>query len=195
MIVAIATVNGGLEKSLLADNLATLRTRVGRKVLLIDIDPQQTSFNWRNMRCAAAAKPTVPAPAISGKGVQPVLENLAFRYDDYIIDTQARDRLASSSALVAARIVNISLREERPDVVHRATLAKRIDMARLFNPGLKVMFVRVYTFPKRVGSAPTIIDALLATIPSATLASVIIHNNSSLRSAFAGGLPASEYGR
>lgn len=195
MIIAIVNESGGIEKSYLANNLAASRTQAGRKVLLIDADPKQSSLKWSTRRCAAGVKREFTARAVSGKGLQPVIENLAYRFDDFIIDTEARDCLASRSALMVANIVIILLREGQTNAARQDLLSKHIAMARLYNPGLKVMFVRIFFDPEGVDPAPRMNHCALSTIPSATLATAVIHVSSSLRSAYACGLSVAEYCR
>ncbi len=54
MIVAIANQSGGAGKTVVANCLALLRARSGRRVILIDTDPCQASRRW-NQDCAAVA--------------------------------------------------------------------------------------------------------------------------------------------
>jgi len=45
MILAIGAVKGGVGKSLIATNLAVLRSSLGKKVLLVDADEQATTIS------------------------------------------------------------------------------------------------------------------------------------------------------
>lgn len=193
MIITIANEKGGVEKSILANNLAALRAIDGRNVLLIDADPQKSSFTWSSERSAAGIKPKVPARAINGKGLQPKLENLTPRYNDIVIDTEGRDSMGSRSALIAARLVIIPIQPDQMDPASEKNLIARIDMARLFNPSLRVLFVIACA-----KDAPSIqefaaVRLLVAKITAATLANTVIHEQAAIHSAFDEGLSISEY--
>jgi chromosome partitioning protein len=193
MIIAIANENDGAEKSILASSLAALRALASRKVLLIDADPCKLSLTWSSKRDDAGVRPKVSACAISGKGLQPELENLIPRYDDIVIDTEARDCLASRSALVAARIVIIPVRAGQIDQANQQKLIKRLETARIFNPRLRVLFVITCAH-----TSPSMEDfvaarAFAAKIALAKLADTVIHERTALHEAFDRGRCISEY--
>lgn len=52
MILTIGAVKGGVGKSLIATNLAVLRSSLGNKVLLVDADEQATTISWADQRTA-----------------------------------------------------------------------------------------------------------------------------------------------
>jgi chromosome partitioning protein len=193
MIITIANEKGGIEKSILADNLAALRAMDGRNVLLLDADPQKFSLTWSGERGAAGIMPKVPARAISGKGLQPELENLTLRYNDIVIDTEGRDSMGSRSALALARIVIIPIRPDQIDLASEKKLIARIDTARLSNPRLRVLFVIACV--KDDPSVQEIANArsLVAKVTAATLADAVIHEQTAILCAFKEGLSVSEY--
>jgi chromosome partitioning protein len=193
MIVTIANEKGGAEKSILANNLAALCALDGRNVLLIDADPHETSLTWSSERSAAGIKPKVPARAISGKGLQPELENLAPRYNDIVIDTEGRDSLGSRSALIAARVVIIPVQPDQMDSASEEKLIARIDAARLFNPSLRVLFVIAGVKDDPSMGDLAAVRSLVAKIRAATLADMVIHEQAAIRNAFGKGLSMSEY--
>ncbi|WP_327075900.1 cobyrinic acid ac-diamide synthase [Janthinobacterium sp. CG_S6] len=124
-----------MDKSMLAGRLAAARALAGRKVLLLDADPRR-----RALECCAA-RPKLVARAISAKGLRPELEHLVNCYHDIVIDSEARDSLASRSALIAARAVVVPLDPARDDAAGEDLLIRRIGRARMFNPGLRVLLV------------------------------------------------------
>jgi len=50
MIITVASSSEGVGKSIIAVNVAVLRALVGRSVLLLDIDPKKSSFEWSKQR-------------------------------------------------------------------------------------------------------------------------------------------------
>ncbi len=193
MIITIANEKGGTEKSILANNLATLRAMDGRIVLLVDADPQKSSLTWSSERSAAGIKPKVPARAISGKGLQPELENLTLRYNDIVIDTEGRDSMGSRSALIAARIVIIPIQPDQMDPASEKKLIMRIDKARLVNPRLRVLFVIACVQDDPSLQELASVRSLVAKVAAATLANTVIHEQAAIRCAFDEGLSISEY--
>jgi len=147
MIVAIA--NQGTGRSKVADHLAALRSRSGRKVLLLGSTPQ--------------------------KGLQSELEKLQQHYQDIFIDTEGRDTLDSRSALIAARLAVVPVHVDEVDLGSQYKLIDRLNSARMFNPGLRVVFVIIggATDPDRDEMAA--VRAYVSQVMSASLAGTVIH--------------------
>ncbi|MFZ4873478.1 cobyrinic acid ac-diamide synthase [Janthinobacterium sp. Mn2066] len=129
-----------MEKSILAarlaSSLAALRAQAGRKVLLLDADPRHGALD----QAQAAGEPALAhltARPISAKGLQPELEHLVNCYHDIVIDSEARDSLGSRSAMIAARVLVVSV----DGLADEANLVRRIAHARSINPGLRVLLV------------------------------------------------------
>ena len=117
MIIAIANQDGcGPGQALVASHLAQLRARSGCKVKLLDASTASTA---------------------TGRTLPDRLESLHQRYRDIVIDTGGQDTLASRAALIAARLVVVPL---APDPSSRQQLTTRLDAARMFNPGLRVLY-------------------------------------------------------
>ena len=158
MIVAIANQDGGSGKTVIANHLAQLRIRSGRKVMLVD---------------AARA-------ATAGKLVTD-LELLRARYNDIVIDTEGRDTAASRAALIAARLaivpIDVPVTPQQVDLASQYKLIARLNTARMFNPGLRVLFVLVADHPTDEECAA--VRAYTARVMSATLASTVIHGEAS----------------
>lgn len=173
MIVAIANQNGGAGKTIIANNLALLRTRSGRKVMLVDTDPRGASCAWCGELAAAGVQPRVAARAITGRTLVHDLELLRTRYNDIVIDTEGRDTVESRAALIAARLVVVPVTPEQADLSSQYKLIARLNCARMFNPGLRVLFVLVAEDPSEAERAA--VRAYAARVMSATLASTILH--------------------
>lgn len=192
MIVAIANEHAASGKSVLAENLAALCALAGRKVLLVDIASQRKSFLWSVERGSAGIVPKVPVRAICGKGLQPKLENLSLRYKDIVIDTEGRDSMGSRSALIAARVVVIPMRARQIDLGRQETLIRRVQAARVFNPGLRVLVVISRAEHDISAKDVNAVKGFAARIPSAVLIETIIHEEAALCEAFDEGLSIPE---
>ncbi|HTD06823.1 cobyrinic acid ac-diamide synthase [Undibacterium sp.] len=192
MIVTIANESGGATKSILADNLAALRTMAGRKVLLLDNDPQHPSVNWSCERQVSGNHPPVAARPITGKGLQPELENLAYRYNDIVIDTESRDSLGSRSALTAAHVVIIPVDLDLLEKMNEEKMLARIGTARQFKPRLRILVVITCSEPLPCGQRIAIVRNFASKIAGAQLFPIVIHSGRALRQAFRDGLSICE---
>lgn len=120
MIIAIASQCGA--QASVASHLAQLRARCGCKVKLLDAG--STS-------------------AASGRTLPDQLESLRNRYHDIVIDTGGEDTLESRAALIAARLVVVPVTPGQPGQPGQQQLTSRLDTARMFNPGLRVLYAAI----------------------------------------------------
>jgi chromosome partitioning protein len=177
MIIAIANQHGGCAKSVVANSLAMLRARAGRKVLLLDADPRQDATACNGRRGGAGAQLAVRSGA--GRNLQEELERLRRHYNDILIDTEGRDTLVSRSALIAARLVLVPVAPDQADLASQYKLIARLNSARMFNPGLRVLFVAYGGAADLTQDELAAIRAYAARVMSATLASIVIHEHCS----------------
>ncbi|RSZ59416.1 cobyrinic acid ac-diamide synthase [Massilia atriviolacea] len=175
MIVAIACPHGDPGRTVLANNLAVLRARSGRKVCLVDTDPQRPSFMWGCARSAAGVRPPVPARALGGRSLPEDLAQMSERYHDILISTEARDTHDSRSALIAARLVLVPVQPGQVDLATQYKLIARLNCARMFNPGLRVLFVVVGGADGPDAAELAAVRAYASRVMSATLAATVIH--------------------
>jgi chromosome partitioning protein len=174
VIVAIASPGGAAGQAIVANNLALLRARAGRRVLLLDTGPRAASCAWCSEMAAAGVKPRVAARAISGRALLDELELLRTRYNDIVIDTEGRDTADSRAALIAARLAVVPVTPGQVDLGSQYQLIARLNSARMFNPGLRVLFVLVGVDGAPSDEERAAVRAFAARVMSATLASAII---------------------
>ncbi|WP_284948341.1 ParA family partition ATPase [Acidisoma cladoniae] len=112
MIIAVVNQKGGAGKTTLALNLAAASAAQGKRVLLIDADPQQTAQDWAAIR-------TEPPPFQVIGLTKPVLHRdlpaMAADYDMTIIDGAPRSYEATRSAIGAADVVLIPVQPSGAD--------------------------------------------------------------------------------
>jgi chromosome partitioning protein len=112
VITAIVTQKGGAGKTTIALNMAAALASDGRKVLLVDADPQQTAQDW------AAIRSTPPPFQVIGLS-KPILHRdlpkLARDYDEVIIDGAPRNYEVARSAIAAADLVLIPVQPSGAD--------------------------------------------------------------------------------
>jgi len=159
----------------LAANLALLRGRHGRKVCLLDASPEQMCARWSLERARSRLRPTVTAAAVSGGGFADTLERLAARHDDIVIATDGADSPECRRALIAARVALVPLAPEHVDAAAGRELVTRLDNARMFNPGLRVLFVTVGGERDPPPAAQAGVCAYADRMPTAGVAAAIVH--------------------
>lgn len=129
-IVCIANTKGGTSKSTLTTNLGAWLANQGKRVALLDADPQATTKGWldrRNKFQADAAK--VQAFCVEGDVYNPS-RDLAQVYDEVIVDTAGASTGELTTALLAANIVLIPFRPSVPDLDAMTTVNKLLAEAR-----------------------------------------------------------------
>jgi chromosome partitioning protein len=180
MIIAIADQCGTCGRAI-AESLALLRARSGRKVLVIDAEPPHQS--------AAPDRSRVRRCSITGRSLSAELEHLIPRYQDIVIDTDRRDT-AGRAALIAARLAIVPIQPGQADLDCHYPLIARLNAARMFNPGLRVMFV-VAAGPVEPSSVDMArIRAYVAQVMAATLCATIIPEQGAAFAATSGEIAA-----
>jgi len=104
LIVALVNQKGGAGKTTVAVNLAAEWLRAGRRVLLVDADPQGTARTWR----AVAGELGEPAPDVVTMGAElwepERLPRLARSYERVVIDCPPRMNEVQRAALAVADV-------------------------------------------------------------------------------------------
>lgn len=101
-ILALMNEKGGCGKSTLATNIATALHRRGRRVVLVDADPQGTARDWR----AASPEGADLPPVVALDRPQMLSSISALAADIVVIDTPAK---AEAMAAGVVRIANVAL--------------------------------------------------------------------------------------
>jgi len=179
MIVAIAGQGGAAASTVVAQNLALLRARAGRRVLLLDSDPQQPAAQWARQRYDSGLKPNILAETIPGGHLGVRLEALQRRCHDIVIHTQGSDTPASRAALIAARTVVVPVTAGQVDLDSQYQLVARLNSARMFNPALRVLFVIMGGCADPSGAEMAAVRNFVAHVMSASLAGTVIHTRAS----------------
>jgi chromosome partitioning protein len=175
MIVTIVNCAPPAAGPLVAENIAVLRARRGRKVLLLDATRRQACERWGAERARARLQPPVDARAAHGSGFAGDLERVLPHYDDVVIDTDADDGLACRSALIAAHVALVPLAPRHADAGAGCAPIARLNSARMFNPGLRVLFVAVGDERDPAERDLGAVRACAAQVMSAGVAAAILH--------------------
>jgi chromosome partitioning protein len=136
MIVLIGGEKGGVGKTTLAVNLATMRARAGRDVLLVDADKQASANLWASIREEEGVTPPVRCVQKRGKGLSADVRDLAGRYEDVMIDAGGQNSVELRAALTIAHLAIFPIQPSLFDAATLETLAYLVTQAQGFNPEL-----------------------------------------------------------
>lgn len=148
-IIAIAQQKGGAGKSTVAAHLAVALSQQGKRVTLIDIDPQGTLSKWYGLREAkfGAGYTGLNFVSMSGWRVGASVFQYEKNSDFIIIDSPPHTDTEAKSAIRAANLVIVPMQPSPTDLW--ATKAT-IDFAKASNKQVKVLLNR-YNPNSRMG--------------------------------------------
>lgn len=137
MIVTIGGIKGGVGKSLIAVNLAVIRSLDGKKVLLVDGDDQGTASDWADHRMGLGI--TTPWTTIRLKGVSVRNELIKMKddYDDIVIDCGGRDTASLRAALTISDVFVVPFQPKSFDIWTVSQVSEVVEEARSINPSLQ----------------------------------------------------------
>ncbi|GAB5517203.1 ParA family partition ATPase [Rhodopirellula baltica] len=133
MIYAFLNQKGGVGKTTLSIHTAAELSNRGRRVLLIDADPQGSSLGWSNHRETSNFTVVGMAKATIHKEI----ESLAQDYDNVVIDGPPRVTELARSIILASNVVIIPLQPSPMDVWAAAETVDLVREAQMFNPKIK----------------------------------------------------------
>lgn len=138
MILGVLNQKGGVGKTTLSVNIAAALARDGKRVLLIDADPQGSALDW------AAAREGEPLFAVVGLPKPSIHKELALigeGYDHIVIDGPPRVTDLARSAIMASDVVLIPVQPSPYDIWAADEVVKLVQEASVFKENLKSVFV------------------------------------------------------
>lgn len=143
MIISLTGQKGGSGKTTTAICVADELHRRGRRVLLVDTDPQATARTWADV--AAELGEDGPTTIGMGTGFADRLESVAASFDDVVIDCPPGESAVQRSALMVADVALVPCGPGATDVWSMAETVDLLRKARAIRPALEVaiMLTRV----------------------------------------------------
>ncbi len=141
MIIVVGGIKGGGGKTTIATNLTVMRSRTGKKVLLVDADEQRTASDWASQREALGIETNWTTIQLSGKSIHSEIKKMSSNYDDIIIDVGGRDTTSQRSALAIADVCIIPFKPKSFDMWTLGAVKTMINEIRAVNEKLKVYAV------------------------------------------------------
>ncbi len=141
MIVALLNQKGGVGKTTLALNLAGEWARRGKRVTLIDADPQGSALDWSEARNREGLPRVFGVVGLARDTLHREAPDLAQNADHIVIDGPPRVAGLMRSALLATDLVLIPVQPSPLDGWASAEMLALVNEARIYRPQLTARFV------------------------------------------------------
>lgn len=141
MIIALLNQKGGVGKTTLATHLAGELASRGRRVVVIDADPQCSALDWAERRHQNGLQRLFGVIGLPRETLHVEAPVLARGADHVVIDGPPRVTAVMRSALLAADVALIPVQPSPYDVWASAEVVALITEARFFRPLLQPAFV------------------------------------------------------
>jgi chromosome partitioning protein len=167
-VVAIANTKGGVGKSTLAGNLAwALATETGRRVLLVDADPQASVTKWFDL--ATTEPPFDRTQLTTARVLQQQVPRLRQAYDLILVDCPPMQTDVTAAAVSQADLGLVPVLPSPLDVLAYSELVPLLRQAQGVNPALTLRFVINQLAPRTALAREvheTLSDAEIAVMPT-----------------------------
>jgi chromosome partitioning protein len=115
-VLTMAQQKGGAGKTTLVAQLAVAFMMRGRRVALVDIDPQRSLTRWFETRQTAASGQSLSLISVTGWRAQGVVEKLRTSHDLVLIDSAPHAEIEAKIAVRAADLVIVPIQPSPLDL-------------------------------------------------------------------------------
>lgn len=137
MIYTVGGIKGGSGKTTIATNLTVYLSKLGRDVILVDADDQESATDFTSFRHQSlAGELGYTAVKLTGSELNANVARLAKKYDDVIIDTGGRDTVSQRSALSVSHVYLVPFAPRSLDIWTLRKVENLIAELLPFNPNL-----------------------------------------------------------
>jgi len=138
MIIGVLNLKGGVGKTTIAVNIAAVLAELGRRVLVVDADPQGSSLAWS---AARQRDPLFPVISMPSTKLYRDLPGLAPDFGFVIIDGAAGNTELARSAMLASDVVLIPVQPSSYDIWGATRTVGLVSEAQQLRDNLKAAFV------------------------------------------------------
>ncbi len=142
MLIVSGGIKGGSGKTTIAMNLAIMRAKSGKQLILVDADSQDNAnasdFSEYRDSLIEGGK-GFDAVKVTGKNVKTNVPGIAAKYDDALIDVGGADSDAQRAALAIADVLVLPVFPSSLDIWVIGKVQDLISSARIYNPKLRVV--------------------------------------------------------
>src|SRR5438477_2273801 len=138
MIIGVLNQKGGVGKTTISVNLAATLAKSGRRVLLVDADPQGSALAWSSVR---EAEPLFPVIGMAKPTLHRELPALAKDFDLVVIDGAPRVNELARAAMLASDLVLIPVQPSPYDVWASADTVRLVREAQQFRSEIEAAFL------------------------------------------------------
>lgn len=140
-VIALLNQKGGAGKTTLSTHLAGAFASQGRRVTLIDADPQGSALDWAQRRLQNGQGRLYGVFGLARDTLHRDVPQVVLQADYVVIDGPPRVTALARSALLAADLVLIPVQPSAYDVWATQEMVSLITEAQVFRPGLRAAFV------------------------------------------------------
>ena len=195
MIVVVGHTKGGVAKTSLALALAIRRASLGRDVLLVDADEQQTASKFAALRTSLdLAGARYQTAAYTGRAVRDQVRTLAPKFQDTIIDVGGRNTDSLRAALMVADRLVVPVPPASFEVWEIETIDVLVGEAQAMNERLNAISILSMADHRRSRNNAEAVTALQEA-RHISYSGVLVHNRVAWQEAQAAGRAVFEMAR